>query len=265
MGIEICESDSGALARMPMADVLCATPGVIRAGVLVALADTAAGLHAVPVLNPSYPVTADLSFRCAGSAVSGGWVSASSRVLRRRRTGAVFAVDLEGGDVDRAPLGRCTISFSALLRRPADADEALFTPLDPEPPCRTLSEVIAPRIGADRELELDIGPTIRNAFGALSGAVGAMFVAAAAERRASQVLGAACEVTGMVMHFLDPGRIGPVLAQTEVTGVFGDAVYLDVTLTDRGSGDRLMVAASAAASPAGPERPGTTKAWRPLH
>jgi acyl-coenzyme A thioesterase PaaI-like protein len=263
MGIEICgvndvswngadrsgpgpsDATRNGHGRMPAIDALCLRSGAVRPGALVALADSVAGFHAVPLLHPALPVTSELSFRATAATASSGWVSASSQVLRRRRHGAVLAVDLhDGGDTGRS-LGRCILTFSGLTPREPVTDDRFVAPLPTAPLCTSLSELIAPQLEESLELVLAIEPGARNGLGAFSGAVTAMLVEAAAESRASAILDAPCEVTAMVIHFLDAGRIGPVRARCEVSRVSDRFACVDVTLTDSGSQDRVMATATA--------------------
>ena len=75
-----------------------------------------------------------------------------------------------------------------------------------------------------------------------------------AERMAGLAAGRACRVEGLGMHFLSPGRIGPIVARaTLLTDTPGEgSSHLRVRVHDAGAGDRLIAAASATARPSGP-------------
>jgi uncharacterized protein (TIGR00369 family) len=104
-------------------------------------------------------------------------------------------------------------------------------------------------LAGDRaSVELDIRDTLRGPAGILQGGITATLVDVAA---ASTVALAGCDVgatTEMTIHYLSPGRIGPIRAVGELlrSGARGAAV--EVRVYDVGEGDRLTAVALAAFS-----------------
>jgi uncharacterized protein (TIGR00369 family) len=102
--------------------------------------------------------------------------------------------------------------------------------------------------GDRASVELDIRDTLRGPAGILQGGITATLVDVAA---ASTVALAGCDVgatTEMTIHYLSPGRIGPVRAVGELlrSGARGFAV--EVRVYDVGEEDRLMAVALGAFS-----------------
>ena len=81
--------DDETVLRMPVAVGLCGSPGVLRAGVLGTLVDTAAGFRAIIDAAPDWIATADLTIRSPSIAAQGALI-ARAVTLRKRRHSIVI-------------------------------------------------------------------------------------------------------------------------------------------------------------------------------
>lgn len=242
-------------ARMVVLRSLSDPTGVPRVGVLAALADSVTGVHALDVLDGEPALTADLAVHSAGVPVAPGTVlAATSRLLKRRRRGAVFQVEVVDGE-RRVATGTVTYSTAGegAVRVPEAMTEPATGPWPPDDLCTAVDDLLPLDEAADGDgLELAVDEVTCNNFGVLAGGVAVMAIDVAAARAAGRLLGGdgaeGVTVTDLVVHFLAPGRVGPVAIRTDVVAAGPDRVSLRLTLTDRGDGDRLLVAATAAAS-----------------
>jgi acyl-coenzyme A thioesterase PaaI-like protein len=236
------------VARLPVTDTLCHHPRVPRLGILATVADCAGGLHAVNEVNPEWPVTADLSLHSSGLPVAGDWIRATSRVLQRRRTGGVFDVRLEEEAPYTGTVARAALTFTTLSRRdPNLARESVVRPgrMDENsvPLDGSLHDVLqAQRVA--RGLEMTIAPELRNAFGVVAGGVVALLAELEAEHGAEATLGPAAVATSLVLYFLAPAKVGPILATSDVFISNPASVTAEVSVLDVGAGDRPVAQAT---------------------
>jgi acyl-coenzyme A thioesterase PaaI-like protein len=210
--------------RMRVLPHLVGPGGRPRIGALAALADSITGVHAFEVTEGDVPLTSDLAVHATGGPVAAGEeLYATSEVLRRRRTGAVFGVEIRERSRPERLVGTGTVTYTLVKGlvgyrpEPRDGDW-------PRPDLSTsLADALPLSIGPSGNLELEIDRDTRNAVDVLSG--GALLVAAdlACEHAARAATGGAVEVTDLLVHFLAPGRSGPVRfeATTEVDGLQG--------------------------------------------
>ena len=241
-------------ARMVVLPALSDAAGVPRMGVLAAVADSVSGVHALDALDGEPSLTSDLAVHGAGVPVTPGTVlAATSRLLKRRRTGAVFQVEVADGERRVATAtATFTVAGDGAVRAPAAMTEPATDPWPPDDLCTSVDELL-PLRDAPGGLELAVDETTCNNFGVLSGGAIGMAADVAATRAATDLLGGDATVTDLVVHFLAPGRVGPAAIRTDVVAHRPDRVSLRLTMTDRGDGDRLLVAATVGASLAQPQ------------
>ncbi|HMG43380.1 MAG TPA: hotdog domain-containing protein [Acidimicrobiales bacterium] len=237
-------------ARMIVLPALSDAAGVPRVGVLAALADSVTGVHALEVLDCEAALTADLAVHSAGVPVAPGTVlAATSRLLKRRRRGAVFQVEVADGE---HRVATATVTYSTAgegaVRVPEAMTEPATEPWPPDDLCTSVDELLPLDEAADGGgMELAVDEVTCNNFGVLAGGAIGMAADVAAARTAGRLLDGDATVTDLVVHFLAPGRVGPVAIRTDVVAPGPDRVSLRITMTDRGDGDRLLVAATAGA------------------
>ena len=98
-------------------------------------------------------------------------------------------------------------------------------------------------------LRMEIGDNVRNSWGALAGGVTSLLAELAAER-AAVVDGRTATVRALSVHFLAPGRAGPVDAVADMVSPpdpAAETAHLRVRVTDAGNADRTTAIASAVA------------------
>ena len=97
-------------------------------------------------------------------------------------------------------------------------------------------------------VEIDIRDDLRGPAGTLQGGVIATLVDVAAAATAAQGSAGLVATSEMTLHFLAPGRIGPVRAVGELLRSRSGGAAVEVRVYDSGNQDRLMVVALAAFS-----------------
>jgi uncharacterized protein (TIGR00369 family) len=94
--------------------------------------------------------------------------------------------------------------------------------------------------------EVDIRPDLVNNAGMLQGGIVATIIDCAAGMAASRATGSMKTFTAdMNMHFLAPGRVGPVRALGSVLRQGKTSVVTEVRVYDVGADNRLMTVATA--------------------
>jgi uncharacterized protein (TIGR00369 family) len=233
-------------AWAPVTDFVRGPGGAgMSAGALMTLADGVGGLCGGLAVLPRWVVSTNLMLRMARLDHVGP-IRARARVLRvGRRSGVVTGVELRDEGNEDALVGEVVLTSAAL-----DPPEGMPLPPQPiridagEPPVfeGTLHDAlgitaVAPPEGYDAAVRLDVTDDVRNPWGIVHGGAIAMLVDAAA---ASSGGGAPTEA---VVHFLRPGRVGPLEARARVLDRDTTQV-LRVDLVDTGA-DRTVALASA--------------------
>ena len=103
-----------------------------------------------------------------------------------------------------------------------------------------LADFLGTRAVADDALAIDVTEQLRNPWGILHGGATAALVDLAARHATG---GRA--TTDTVLHFLAPGRVGPVTARVATVGARADGTLVRVEVRDEGADDRLMAIAVA--------------------
>jgi acyl-coenzyme A thioesterase PaaI-like protein len=213
-------------------------PGM-RAGVLLAMIDHVGGLTAgLAALPDGWVVSTNLSMRTATLSHQGP-MRLRTEVLRRGRAAVVVRVRVTDDGAAGALVADAVLTSAVLV--PEGGPPQWERPMSMSPPAYAeappLGEWLAVREVARDALEIDLRDELRNPWGILHGAVVASLVDLAAVHVVG-VEGAAG--TDAVLHFLSPGRVGPVYARAEVCGMRADGNVVRVELHDRGANDRLM-------------------------
>ena len=261
MGLRFEPGNGHTTGRLDVIPALCRAPGLVRVGVLSILADCVAGFDALSAFDMAWVGTSELAIAGPFCAARSGEVVADGRLLKRRRTGGVFSVTVHDADPgpDGGPLATATATLSLLGRQPGTK---LGSAIAQQPGTRravasaaSLDEVIRPEPIDGGGLRLAITDNVRNSWQVLSGGIAALVAELAAEAAAGAALGGAWLIDGLGLHFLAPGRLGPIEARAQVLSDPGPGrapvAHLGVRLTDAGADGRLIVAASATARPLG--------------
>jgi acyl-coenzyme A thioesterase PaaI-like protein len=215
-----------------------ACPGM-RAGVLLAIADHVGGLTAgLAALPDGWVVSTNLSMRTATLSHRGP-MRLRTEVLRRGRAAVVVRVRVSDDGAAGALVADAVLTSAVLV--PEGGPPQWERPMAMSPPAYAEAPALGDWLGVrevdGRTLEMDLRDELRNPWGILHGAVVASLVDLAAVH-AVGVPGAAS--TDAVVHFLSPGRVGPVYARAEMCGRRADGDVVRVELHDRGADDRLM-------------------------
>jgi acyl-coenzyme A thioesterase PaaI-like protein len=252
MGLTFATDDGSATGTLRQSAALWSPGGFPRLSALATLADCVAGYRAVQDFEGAWLGTSELAahgpFRPTHDDVV-----AVAELLRRRRSGAVYEVTVRSGPT-AAPVAAATVTLALLSRqgerriptgaiRPADV---------PAPPLASIDDLLTLE-HLDTETHLAVTDGIRNSWGVVAGGMLTMLVEAAAERSASSATGCDCRVESLGMHFLAPGRVGPLAARASVLSrpTTTGAVHLQVRVLDRGADDRLLATVSAVATTIG--------------
>lgn len=149
--------------------------------------------------------------------------------------------------------------LTSAVIEPADGPPAFERPVHippgpaPDDPPPGLDEFFGLRPVDDERgpaVELDLAPHLGNPWGIPHGGTVAVLVDAAAERAVTVGTGGPAATTDLALHFLSPGRVGPLRARGRVLGRRGDGHLVRVTAHDTGRGDALVALAAATVRPA---------------
>jgi uncharacterized protein (TIGR00369 family) len=141
-----------------------------------------------------------------------------------------------------APVADAVLTSAVLV--PESGPPAWERPVTIVPERATGAPPVADWLQVRREsndvIGLDLRDELRNPWGILHGAVVASLVDLAAENAVAAVVGEPVVVADVVLHFLAPGRVGPVSARASVLGERPDGHVARVEVVDRGADDRVM-------------------------
>ena len=227
----------------PTPPYLRSADGTVAMGAVLALADSVAGLCGGLAALPGWVVSTNLMLRATRLEVVGP-LDLRADVLRAGRNAVVTAVSVfDAGAGDRLVADGALTSavlvpdggppvYERPLRLDAPPLDAATTP--------HLTEFLGVRTLDDHTLAIDAAEQLRNPWGILHGGVTAALVDLAARHATG---GSA--TTDTVLHFLAPGRVGPVTARVTIVGRRADGRLVRVEVRDAGAGDRLMAVAVA--------------------
>jgi acyl-coenzyme A thioesterase PaaI-like protein len=227
----------------PVREHLCGSRPGIRAGALLALIDHVGGLTAgLAALPDGWVVSTNLSMRTATLSHRGP-LRLRAEVLRRGRAAVVVRVRVTDDGAAGALVADGVLTSAVLV--PEGGPPRWERPMSMAPPAYAEAPPLGEWLGVQAvdgtTLEIELRDELRNPWGILHGAVVASLVDLAAVHAVGDGEGAAS--TDAVLHFLSPGRVGPVYAHAEVCGRRADGDVVRVELHDRGANDRLMAVA----------------------
>jgi len=208
----------------------------LRTSILAAWADVLAGHLAVDTIAPRVPVTLELDVHLYRPAPADGAVHGAGKIVKAGRSVFVAEVEFTTGDGD--PFGFAAGSF-------VPAPDARLT-IDIPPNARPFSAE-APRLtvpfaqragcvrGAPGVAVLTHSDEVLNASNTINGGM----IALVAEEAALS-LSPGATLASLDLRYLQPARVGPVVARAEVRHGLGR-----VEVRDEGNDDRLCVVATS--------------------
>lgn len=242
IGMALHEIDDGSGTPViegfaPVRDTVRGPGGGMTLGALLTLSDGLGGLCGGLAVLPRWVVSTNLMLRTARPDHVGP-IRGRARVLRRGRNGVVTQIELrDEGNAD-ALVGEAVLTSAAL-----EPPEGMPMPprpvsIDPGPLPEiegTLRDALGirqvdPPDGYDAAVRMDVTDDVRNPWGIVHGGATAMLV------ESPDV----APLTDAVLHFLRPGRAGPMEARTRVV----DRGLLRVDVCDIGEGNRATATAT---------------------
>jgi uncharacterized protein (TIGR00369 family) len=214
----------------------------IRSGALLAMVDHVGGLAGgLAALPDGWVVSTNLSIRTA-TLTHRGPLRLRAEVLRRGRAAVVNRVRVHDDGAGGALVADAVLTSAVLV--PEAGPPQWERPMSMRPPdapaSPPLREWLAVRDVSARALEIDLRDELRNPWGILHGGVVASLVDLAAVHAVTSAVHEPVAAADIVLHFLSPGRVGPVVATADVAGRRADGHLARVEVSDRRAGDRLM-------------------------
>ncbi len=239
-------------ARAPVDEHQRGPGGGLRTGGLLTAVDSLGGQLSGMAVLPQWIVTTSIMATVSHLAHAGP-LRLEGALLRRGRNAVVTGIDVldEGADDRRVA---AAIMTCAVLD-PGDMDLSFVRPVvAPMPPLQPRAPIpeeffgIEPGAGMVTRLRLD--DRLRNPWGILHGGAVAMLADEAACRAA--LAGApdavgptgAVAATDVVLHYLRPGKVGPIEARCRVLGSRAGRTAVRVDIHDVGADDRVVVVGS---------------------
>jgi len=243
--------------RVPLDDHHRGAGGGVRTGALLTNLDSVGGFLAGLSVLPRWIVTTSLMVTVTRLDHRGP-LRVHGRVLRRGRNSVVAAMEVVDEGRDDGLVAGSLGTFAVLdpgdmnveFERPAVV--AMPPPTDDLPPPEEFFRI---EPGTGTTTRLDLAEHLRNPWGILHGGAAAMLADVAACRAAaagpSALVGSGSSpmaeqlaAADTVLHYLRPGRVGPVEARCRVLGGPPGRTLVRVAVHDLGSADRLVALGS---------------------
>ncbi len=240
---EVREGAATVLGHAPAPAYLRSADGTIAMGALLGLADSVAGLCGGLAALPGWVVSTNLMLRAVHLDIVGP-LALRADVLRAGRNAVVTSVSIRDAGADDRLVADGALTSAILV--PDGGPPVYDRPLRLDAP--TLDPAVTPKLAdflgtravADDALAIDVTEQLRNPWGILHGGATAALVDLAARHATG---GRA--TTDTVLHFLAPGRVGPVTARVATVGARADGALVRVEVRDEGADGRLMAIAVA--------------------
>ena len=246
--------------RAPVDDHLRGAGGGLRTGALLTSVDSLGGLLCGMSVRPQWIVTTSMMATISRLSHQGP-LRLHGRILRRGRNAVVAGLDVvDEGDADH-PVAAVTLTCAVLDPGGMDLhfERPIVTPMpSPSPEPRAPEEFFCVEPGDGPVTRLRLADHLRNPWGILHGGAVATLADVAACRAVAADRADAVDDHGRseggvarlaaadtVLHYLRPGRTGPVEARCKVLGGHSRTV-VRVAMHDVGAGDRLVAMATVA-------------------
>jgi acyl-coenzyme A thioesterase PaaI-like protein len=215
--------------------------GHLRTSILAAWADVVAGHLAVDTIAPRVPVTLELDVHLYRPAPGEGTVLGAGKIVKAGRSVFVAEVEFTTGDGEpfgfaaasfvRAPDTRLTINIPPNALNPFTRETPrLAVPFADRAGCERVEPGVAALIHSDEVL---------NASNTINGGLIALVT-----EEAVLSLSPGTTLASLDLRYLQPARVGPVVARAEVRHGLGR-----VEVRDEGNDDRLCVVATSRTFP----------------
>ena len=225
----------------PAAASVRSADGGIAMGALLTLADSIGGLAGGLAALPGWVVSTNLMLRAVDRHAIGP-LGLKSHVVRAGKNATVTEICIT--DTGNADALVATGTLTSAVLQPEGGPPVYERPLvlsapDVDPATMPhLTEFLGATASAPSQLSLVITDELRNPWGILHGGVTAALV----DLAGCHATGRAA-TTDTVLHYLSPGRVGPVTATASAHGERADGTLVRVEVRDRGAADRLMAVA----------------------
>ena len=257
-------------ARIPIDPHERGPGGGMRAGALISVLDSVGGMMSGLSVLPRWIVTTNLMVRLARLDHAGP-LRVGGRVLRKGRTSVVSGMVVVDEGRDDVPVASAIATMAVLEPVEMDLrfDRPVWVPAPVPPPEQVpIDEFFHFEPGSGPMTRLDLVEHLRNPWGILHGGAVAMLADEAATRatraiRAIRAIRATAPVrttsgaddapggepttpcvSGAVIQYVSPNRVGPIEARATVIGDRGQDVVVRVSMHDLGAGERLTALAT---------------------
>ena len=238
--------------------------GGMRAGALISVLDSAGGMMSGLSVLPRWIVTTNLMVRLARLDHTGP-LRVGGRVLRKGRTSVVSGMVVVDEGRDDVPVASAIATMAVLEPAEMDLrfDRPVWVPAPAPPPEQVpIDDFFHIEPGSGPTTRLDLVEHLRNPWGILHGGAVAVLADEAATRatratRATALSGTGSGVadapgedpttpcvSGSVIQYVSPNRVGPIEARAAVIGDRGRDVVVRVSMHDLGAGERLTALAT---------------------
>jgi len=229
--------------------------GFFSTGLMISMVDSIGGMTSGLASLPDWIVTTNLAFRRTSNMLtpSGTTIEFSAQVLRRGRSSVVTRIDARSNEVH---LGTGWLSCAVLT--PENGPPPFQRPVRPmqRPPVTDPDFFVEPfsffnlERNDDHSVSLRIIDRLRNPWGILHGGSMAFLLDTAACDAVARATKSENDkrpiVSEAMIHYLAPGRVGPVTAKAEIIGiprVGNHAHVVKVEVHDEGADNRLVTLA----------------------
>ena len=251
-GARTLRADATTLStRLEVRDELLDDGGALRIGAVTFAADVATGIAAgVAVLDRDmWVVTTDLDVHVTGP-VTVGPLRVDVDLLRAGATTAVTAFSLHDEGAGRAVGGGTAtgrpfaFDFDRRFLEIPIGEEFRGPVGDATVGSEPIAATLGFRVGEDGSAEVDLAAWLLNPWGILHGGVTACLIDISGEVAGSAALGHGTRVTGQMVRYLAPAKVGPVRAVPRVLAVDDGRALVEVRVVDEGADARVAAVGS---------------------
>jgi uncharacterized protein (TIGR00369 family) len=240
VGVHLREVDDRRIVgKVDAAPHLRGAAGGIQTGALLTMLDNVGGLcSGLSALPEGWVVTTNLTARVVALEHAGP-IRIEANVLRRGRHSVVAAAQLYDDGATGALVADGVLTSAILVPENGPPQWSRPLTIDPGPRAPDLPPIIEwldRRVTGPNTIEMDLADALRNPWGILHGGVVATLVDLAAEH----VTGGS--TTDVVLHFLAPNRVGPVVVEARPLGTRSDGTVARVEVRDAGADRTTAVA-----------------------